>query len=190
MATTKTDAQKVTELRKQAQDKTLPQEVRDMADKKANAIEGKSVEKETGMKLAKGGAVKAAPKKLAFGGFAGKTSMTDPGAPAKNPFAKAAASAQGKAVDTAVRKQMEAQGSKSTQPANAQPAEAQARLDAARKQMQAQNYVSQKAAQQAKPMMAKGGAVVAKAPKKAPMKEAAKQPMKKLAKGGMAKKGC
>lgn len=66
MATTKTDAQKVTELRKQAQDKTLPQEVRDMADKKANAIEGKSVEKETGMKLAKGGAVVAkAPKKPA-----------------------------------------------------------------------------------------------------------------------------
>lgn len=64
MATTKTDAQKVTELRKQAMDKTLPQEVRDMADKKANAIEGKVVEKETGMKLAKGGlAKKPAAKK-------------------------------------------------------------------------------------------------------------------------------
>jgi hypothetical protein len=57
MATTKTDAQKVTELRKQAMDKSLPQEVRDMADKKANEIEGKSVEKSTGMKLANGGAV-------------------------------------------------------------------------------------------------------------------------------------
>lgn len=55
MATTKTDAQKVAELRKQAMDKKLPQEVRDMADKKANAIEGKSVEKATGLKLAKGG---------------------------------------------------------------------------------------------------------------------------------------
>jgi len=62
MATMKTDAQKVTELRKQAMDKSLPQEVRDMADKKANEIEGKSVEKATGMKLAKGGAVKAAVK--------------------------------------------------------------------------------------------------------------------------------
>lgn len=59
MATAKTDAQKVTELRKQAMDKTLPQEVRDMADKKANDIEAKSVEKATGMKLAKGGDVKA-----------------------------------------------------------------------------------------------------------------------------------
>lgn len=65
MATTKTDAQKVTELRKQAMDKTLPQEVRDMADKKANAIEGKVVEKETGLKLAKGGAVKAPMKTAA-----------------------------------------------------------------------------------------------------------------------------
>lgn len=64
MATTKTDAQKVTELRKQAMDKTLPQEVRDMADKKANDIEAKSVEKTTGMKLAKGGmAKKPAAKK-------------------------------------------------------------------------------------------------------------------------------
>jgi len=63
MATTKTDAQKVTELRKQAMDKTLPQEVRDMADKKANEIEGKAVEKETGMKLAKGGIVAKAPAK-------------------------------------------------------------------------------------------------------------------------------
>ena len=64
MATTKTDAQKVAELRKQAMDKSLPQEVRDMADKKANEIEGKSVEKATGMKLAKGGAV----KKMMYGG--------------------------------------------------------------------------------------------------------------------------
>lgn len=68
MATMKTDAQKVTELRKQAMDKSLPQEVRDMADKKANEIEGKSVEKATGMKLAKGGAV----KKMMMGGVAKK----------------------------------------------------------------------------------------------------------------------
>jgi hypothetical protein len=74
MATTpKTDAQKVTDLRKQAMDKTLPQEVRDMADKKANEIEAKSVEKATGMKLAKGGvAKKAAPKKMMMGGAVAK----------------------------------------------------------------------------------------------------------------------
>ena len=72
MATTKTDAQKVAELRKQAMDKSLPQPVRDMADKKANDIEGKSVKKATGMELAKGGAVKPmakkAPKKMMYGG--------------------------------------------------------------------------------------------------------------------------
>ena len=60
----KTDAQKVTEYRKMAMDKTLPQEVRDQADMKANALEAKSVEAKTGMKLAKGGAVVAkAPMK-------------------------------------------------------------------------------------------------------------------------------
>jgi hypothetical protein len=61
MATTKTEAQKVEALRKQAQDKSLPQEVRDMADKKANEIEGRSVKKATGIELAKGGAVKKKP---------------------------------------------------------------------------------------------------------------------------------
>ena len=65
MATAKTDAQKVQELRKQAMDKSLPQEVRDMADTKANDIEKKAVEKETGMKLAKGGAVGKMPMKTA-----------------------------------------------------------------------------------------------------------------------------
>jgi ribosomal protein S13 len=70
MATTKTDAQRVTDLRKQAMDKSLPQEVRDMADKKANEIEGKSVEKATGMKMAKGGAV--AKKKMMMGGAVAK----------------------------------------------------------------------------------------------------------------------
>ena len=82
MATAKTDAQKVQELRKQAMDKSLPQEVRDMADMKANDIEKKAVEKETGMKLAKGGmAMKAAakmpmkkpaPKKMMYGGAVAK----------------------------------------------------------------------------------------------------------------------
>jgi hypothetical protein len=74
MATTKTEAQKVEALRKQAQDKSLPQEVRDMADKKANEIEGRSVKKATGMELAKGGAVakKPAAKKMMMGGAVAK----------------------------------------------------------------------------------------------------------------------
>ena len=81
MATTKTDAQRVTEYRKQAMDKSLPQEVRDMADKKANDIEAKVAGK-AGVKLAKGGVVakkavakapaKKAPTKLAKGGMAKK----------------------------------------------------------------------------------------------------------------------
>ena len=50
MATTKTDAQKVQEYRKQAMDKTLPQEVRDQADMKANEIEAKAAGK-AGVKL-------------------------------------------------------------------------------------------------------------------------------------------
>ena len=68
MATTKTEAQKVADLRKQAMDKSLPQEVRDMADKKANEIEGRSVQKATGMKLAKGGMA----KKMMMGGAVAK----------------------------------------------------------------------------------------------------------------------
>ena len=81
MATTKTDAQRVEEYRKQAMDKSLPQEVRDMADEKAKAIEAKAAGK-AGVKLAKGGAVakkavakapaKKAPTKLAKGGMAKK----------------------------------------------------------------------------------------------------------------------
>lgn len=54
MATTKTESQKVAEYRKQAQDKTLPQEVRDQADMKANQIEARAAGK-AGVKLAKGG---------------------------------------------------------------------------------------------------------------------------------------
>ena len=75
--TTKTDAQNVADYRKQAMDKSLPQEVRDMADKKANEIEAKAAGKE-GVKLAKGGMAKAktpakkAPAKLAKGGLAKK----------------------------------------------------------------------------------------------------------------------
>jgi len=63
MATMKTDAQKVAEYRKQAQDRSLPQEVRDQADMKANEIEKKAAGA-AGVKLAKGGAVaKALPKR-------------------------------------------------------------------------------------------------------------------------------
>ena len=75
MATTKTEAQKVEALRKQAMDKSLPQEVRDMADKKANEIEGRSVKKATGIELAKGGAVKPMAKKPAAKKTAGKPMM-------------------------------------------------------------------------------------------------------------------
>lgn len=64
MATAKTDAQRVAEYRKQAQDKSLPQEVRDQADMKANEIEAKSVDR-AGVKLAKGGVVAKAPAKKA-----------------------------------------------------------------------------------------------------------------------------
>ena len=68
MATMKTDAQKVAEYRKQAMDKTLPQEVRDQADMKANEIEKKAVGA-AGVKLAKGGSVKApVKKKMMYGG--------------------------------------------------------------------------------------------------------------------------
>ena len=85
MAMMKTDAQKVTELRKQAMDKSLPQQVRDMADKKANEIEAKSVEKATGMKLAKGGAVvaKAPVKELPKRGSRTATNMAKGGSVAK-----------------------------------------------------------------------------------------------------------
>lgn len=83
MATTKTEAQKVEALRKQAQDKSLPQEVRDMADKKANEIEGRSVKKATGIELAKGGSV----KKMMYGGAVAKP-MADKPMMAKGGVAK------------------------------------------------------------------------------------------------------
>ena len=65
MATAKTDAQKVSEYRKTAMDKSLPQEVRDQADMKANEIEAKSVDLKAGVKLAKGGVVGKMPMKTA-----------------------------------------------------------------------------------------------------------------------------
>lgn len=84
MATTmKTDAQKVADYRKQAMDKSLPQEVRDMADKKANEIEAKNAKK-AGVNLAKGGMA----KKKMVGGMAMKTPMKS--AMAKGGMAKKA----------------------------------------------------------------------------------------------------
>lgn len=90
MATTmKTDAQKVADYRKQAMDKSLPQEVRDMADKKANEIEAKNAKK-AGVNLAKGGmptrgARTAAnkEKKMMYGGMAEKKPAMAKGGMAK-----------------------------------------------------------------------------------------------------------
>ena len=75
-----TDAEKVENYRKMAQDKSLPPEVREKYDQRANEIEAKSVGK-AGVKLAKGGLAKKAPMKaptkkapakLAKGGMAKK----------------------------------------------------------------------------------------------------------------------
>ena len=144
MATSKTEAQKVTELRKQAQDKSLPQQVRDMADKKANEIEGRSVKKETGIELAKGGMAK---KKFAVGGMASQIPLTapktGPTAPApklsmQDRLAKAGAVAKKKSPTLMVDKQVNVQPTKPTQP------------------MMVDKQVN---VQPTKPMMAKGGAV-------------------------------
>lgn len=95
----KTDAQKVTEYRKQAADTSLPQPVRDQADKKANEIEKNSVEKATGVKLAKGGmAGKAAMKKPMPRGAGSASPMAVDKIPAAKkgamPFAKGGAVAK------------------------------------------------------------------------------------------------
>lgn len=71
MATTKTDAQKVQEYRAIAMDKTKPQEVRDMADMKANEIEKKTAGA-AGVKLAKGGMASKSPAKAPMKKAAGK----------------------------------------------------------------------------------------------------------------------
>jgi hypothetical protein len=77
----KTDAEKVAKLREMAKDKSLPQDVRNTYLDQAVKIEEKAA-KGAGVKLAKGGAVKAAPKKMMGGGYAApmKTAMAKGGA--------------------------------------------------------------------------------------------------------------
>ena len=62
-----TPAAKVAKLRKMAEDKSLPQAVRNQYLDEAVKMEEKAA-KGAGVKLAKGGAVKAAPKKMMYGG--------------------------------------------------------------------------------------------------------------------------
>lgn len=59
-------ASKIAKMRKRAEDKTLPQEVRNQLLDNANKLEQEMGEKASGMKYAKGGAVKK--KKMAEGG--------------------------------------------------------------------------------------------------------------------------
>lgn len=58
---TLTDAQKITKYRSQANDKSIPQDIRNEYLDKANALEYKAYGEEK--KMAKGGAVKKAPAK-------------------------------------------------------------------------------------------------------------------------------
>ena len=83
-----TPAAKVAKLRKMAEDKSLPQDVRNQYLDEAVKIEEKAA-KGAGVKLAKGGAVvakapaKAAPKKMMYGGMADKPMMAKGGSVAK-----------------------------------------------------------------------------------------------------------
>jgi hypothetical protein len=79
-----TPAAKVAKLRKMAEDKSLPQAVRNQYLDDAVKLEEKAA-KGAGVKMAKGGAVKAAPKKTAgkpmmYGGVADKPMMAKGGA--------------------------------------------------------------------------------------------------------------
>ena len=68
----KTDAEKVAKLRKMAEDKSLPQAVRNQYLDDAVKLEEKAA-KGAGVKLAKGGSVAKAPaKKMMMGGMAEK----------------------------------------------------------------------------------------------------------------------
>ena len=74
-----TPAAKVAKLRKMAEDKSLPQDVRNQYLDEAVKIEEKAA-KGAGVKMAKGGSVakapaKAAPKKMMYGGMAEKKPM-------------------------------------------------------------------------------------------------------------------
>ena len=79
-----TPAAKVAKLREMAKDKSLPQDVRNQYLDEAVKLEEKAA-KGAGVKLAKGGAVKAAPKKMMGGGYATpmKTAMAKGGAAMK-----------------------------------------------------------------------------------------------------------
>ena len=83
-----TPAAKAAKLREMAKDKTLPQEVRNTYLDQAVKIEEKAAMK-SGVKLAKGGAVvakapvKAAPKKMMYGGMAEKKPMMAKGGAVK-----------------------------------------------------------------------------------------------------------
>jgi hypothetical protein len=74
-------AAKVAKLREMAKDKSLPQDVRNQYLDEAVKLEEKAA-KGAGVKMAKGGAVKAAPKKMMGGGYATpmKTAMAKGGA--------------------------------------------------------------------------------------------------------------
>ena len=70
-----TPAAKVAKLRKMAEDKSLPQAVRNQYLDEAVKLEEKAAGK-AGVKMAKGGAVVAkAPKKMMYGGMAEKKPM-------------------------------------------------------------------------------------------------------------------
>jgi hypothetical protein len=77
-----TPAAKVAKLRKMAEDKSLPQAVRNQYLDEAVKMEEKAAGK-AGVKMAKGGAVKAAPKKMMYGGMADKPMMAKGGAAMK-----------------------------------------------------------------------------------------------------------
>ena len=69
------DAVKAAKLREMAKDKTLPQAVRNQYLDDANKMEEKAA-KDSGVKMAKGGAVaKPAAKKMMYGGMADKKPM-------------------------------------------------------------------------------------------------------------------
>jgi hypothetical protein len=78
-----TPAAKVAKLRKMAEDKSLPQAVRNQYLDEAVKMEEKAAGK-AGVKMAKGGAVVAkAPKKMMYGGMAEKTMMAKGGSAMK-----------------------------------------------------------------------------------------------------------
>jgi hypothetical protein len=177
MATSKTEAQKVADLRKQAQDKSLPQQVRDMADKKANEIEGRSVKKATGIELAKGGMAK---KKMAVGGM-----LPPPATPKTGPTTPAPSKSMADRLSEASSMIKKQQAASTAQPKRLGGMAGQRQAQAAYKQKMAASSAARKTALKARSApkastpvfpdkivnvqrteMAKGGAVKKAAPKK------------------------